>query len=82
MRYTIVKAHYGLSAHPPVLPLFPSGAEEVGHDVAMMQYHMTLECSLEGLWGVAFLVIGTQPVMAMKSTPFSLTCVVTLECFS
>ena len=38
-----------------------------------MQHHMTLECSLEQFWCVAFLVSG---VMAMKRAPFSLTCVV------
>ena len=43
---------------------------------------MTLECSLEQFWGVAFSVSGAQPAMAMKS---SLTCVVAdsvLECFA
>ena len=50
-------------------------SEEVGHDVALTQYHMTLECSLERFWRVAFIVIGAQPVMAMKSALFYLTCV-------
>ena len=46
---------------------------------------MTLECSLERFGGVAFLVTGAQPAMAMKSAPFCLTCVVAdnvLECFA
>ena len=42
---------------------------------------MTLECSSEQFWGVAFLVTGAQPAMAMKS---ALSCVVAdvLECFA
>ena len=42
---------------------------------------MTLECSLGG---VAFLVTGAKPAMAMKSAQFCLTCVVAdvLQCFS
>ena len=52
--------------------------EEVGHDVDLdpSQYHMTLECSLERFWGVAFLVIEAQPALAMKRALFCLTCVV------
>ena len=50
--------------------------EEVGHDVGLTQCHMTLKCSLERFWGVAFLVLGALLAMAMKSAPFCLTCVV------
>ena len=63
----------------------PPYTEEVGHDVDPSQYHMTLECSLERFWGVAFLVIEAQPAMAMKRALFCLTCVVAdnvLECFA
>ena len=49
--------------------------DEVGHDLVLTQYHMTSECTLERFWGVAFIVIGAQPAMAMKSTLFYLTCV-------
>ena len=50
--------------------------EEVGHDVGLTQYHMTSECSLEQFLGVAFLVAGAQPALAMKkSALFCLTCV-------
>ena len=48
--------------------------EEVGYDIGLTQYHMTMECSLERFWGVAFLMTGAQPAMAMKSVPFCLTC--------
>ena len=34
--------------------------EEIRHDVGLIQYHMTLECSLERFWGVAFLATGAQ----------------------
>ena len=46
---------------------------------------MTLECSLERLGGVAFLVTREQPAMAIKSAPFCLTGVAVdnvLECFA
>ena len=42
-------------------------AKEVGYDVGMMQYHMTLECSLERVWGVVFLVTRVYPVMTWMS---------------
>ena len=42
--------------------------EEVGYDIDLLQYHMTLECNFGG---VAFLVIEAQPAMTMKSAPFS-----------
>ena len=68
-----------------VRPVTQSTLEEVGHDVALMHNHMTLECSLERFWGVAFSVSGVQLTMAMKRAPFILTCVVAdsvLVCFA
>ena len=50
-------------------------AEEVGHDVGLMQYH-DLRMQFRTIWDVAFLVTGAQPAMAMESTLFCLTCVV------
>ena len=44
--------------------------------IGLTYYHMTLECSLEQFWGVAFLVTEAQPAMAMTSVPPCLTCIV------
>ena len=59
----------------PAAGLYTCVAEEVGHDVGLTQYHMTLECSLEHFWSVAGLVTGAQPAMGSEEcTVFSHWC--------
>ena len=82
-----VVAFLGFESPPPFVnySVHTHLLEEVGNEVALTHNHMTLECSLEEFWGVAFSVSGAQPVMAMKSALFVLTCVVAdsvLECFA